>query len=49
MSGEERVSEEEGLGQLGLGTPGSSPLRIGEEMVNFSSPPQIQRFPFFGL
>lgn len=49
VSGEERVSEEEGLGQLGLGTPGSSPLRIGEEMVNFSSPlplPKSKGFPF---
>lgn len=49
VSGEERVSEEEGLGQLCLGTPGSSPLRIGEEMVNFSSPlplPKSKGFPF---
>lgn len=37
-----------GLGPLGLGTPGSS-LRIGEEMVHFSSPsplPKSKSFPF---
>lgn len=43
------MGEEGGQGQLGLGTPGSSSLRVGGEIVYSSSPfplPTSKGFPF---
>ena len=43
------MDEEGGQGQLGLGTPGSSPLRAGGEIVYSFSPPPLptpKGFPF---
>lgn len=43
------MKKKAGWAQLGLGIPGSTPLRIGEEMVYFSSPsslPKSRGFPF---